>query len=571
MKGRPMTATRVRGAASGGLVLATLILGASVANLNMSVANVALPTIDRDLGATQTQLDLVAVGFTLGLATSVLYLGALADRHGRKLMLLLGLGLSIPAAALAAWSGDVNVLILARLFGGVAAGMAFPTTLSLITALLQGQQRTRGIALWSGCGGGAAALGPLLSGFLLRHFWWGSVFAVTIPLAVAGLVLAFLLIPRHAGESASAVDDFGGVVSVIFIGALIMAINLAPVPGRTTVTVVLGIVTVATGVLFFWRQRRTPNPLFDLHVAARRLFWVAAAAGIVVFGSLMGSLFIGQQFLQDVLGMDSFQAGAAILPTPVLTVLLAPVAARLIIRRGARLTLVLGFLCVIAGFATMLTWHSGSSYLPVGVAYAFIGAGVGLAGPPATRSIMSSVPERRAGMGSATTDLQRDLGGAVMQSVLGALLTLRYSRFFAEAFTEVPKDKMQALGDEAAAAIADSFGGAADVATTLPQADAAKLMDAARQAFTEGSHVAVATAVAVALGGLVLVLVAFPRRERELQLEASYAAADAPGPGSGGGAGGPASSDGGAAPPPTAAPAHSAGSGADGSEASGVT
>jgi len=519
--------TRTRSAAAGGLVLATLILGASVANLNMSVANVALPTIDRDLGATQTQLDLVAVGFTLGLAASVLYLGALADRHGRKLMLLLGLALSIPAAALAAWSGDVNVLVLARLFGGVAAGMAFPTTLSLITALLDGPQRTRGIALWSGCGGGAAALGPLLSGFLLRHFWWGSVFAVTIPLAAVAFVLALILIPRRAGESTEAVDDLGGVLSVLFIGALIMGINLAPVPGRGTVTTVLGVVTLVTGVAFFWRQHRAANPLFDLHVARRRLFWVAAVAGIVVFGALMGSLFIGQQFLQDVLGLDSFQAGAAILPAPLLMVLLAPVSARLILRVGARLTLALGFVLVIAGFAAMLAWHAGGGYLPVGLAYALIGAGVGLAGPPATRSIMASVPGRRAGMGSATTDLQRDLGGAVMQSVLGALLTLRYSHYFAEAFTEVPAARMQALGDEAAASIADSFGGAAEVARNLPQADAAKLMDAAREAFTQGSHVAIATAVAVAVAGLVLVLVAFPRKDREVQTEAAYAAEDA--------------------------------------------
>ena len=538
-----MPGTTSRRRAPGGLVLATLILGATVANLNLSVANVALPTIDRDLGATQTQLDLVAVGFTLGLATSVLYLGALADRHGRKLMLLLGLALSIPAAALAAWSGNVDVLILARIFGGVAAGMAFPTTLSLVTALLDGAQRTRGIALWSGCGGGAAAVGPLISGFLLRHFWWGSVFVVTIPLAALALVLAFFLIPRRAGESAEPVDNFGGVVSVLFVGALIMAINLAPTPGRTTVTLVMTAIAIACGVTFFWRQRRARNPLFDLHVAARRLFWVAALAGIVVFGALMGSLFIGQQFLQDVLGLDSFQAGAAILPAPVMMVLLAPVAARLMQRRGGRPTLVLGFVFVIAGFTTMLAWHEGSSYLPVGLAYAFIGIGVGLAGPPATRSIMSAVPERRAGMGSATTDLQRDLGGAVMQSVLGALLTLRYSRYFAEAFTNVPKAKMQALGEQAAAEIAGSFGGAADVARNLPQADAAKLMDAAAEAFTQGSHVAIATAAAVALGGLVVVLVFFPRKDREQQLEAGYAAADP-------GAGTPAQEDPG---PPVAA------------------
>jgi EmrB/QacA subfamily drug resistance transporter len=507
-------------------VLATLILGASVANLNMSVANVALPTIDSALGATQTQLDLVAVGFTLGLATSVLYLGALADRYGRKLMLLLGLGLSIPAAALAAWSGDVNVLIAARVFGGVAAGMAFPTTLSLITALMRGQSRTRGIALWSGFGGGAAAVGPLISGALLERFWWGSVFAVTIPIAVVSLVLALLVVPWHADESSAPVDNLGGIVSALLIGSLIMAINLAPVPGRGTATAVLTVVAVLAGVGFFWRQRRAAHPLFELHVAGRRTFWVAALAGIIVFGALMGSLFIGQQFLQDVLGMDALEAGAAILPTPILLVLCAPVAARFILRRGARTTMLLGFACVIVGFALMLTWHKGSGYLPVGLAYAFVGAGVGLAGPPATRSIMSSTPVRRAGMGSATTDLQRDLGGAIMQSVLGALLTMRYTASFAKAFTQVPQQKMEALGNDAATAIMNSFGGAANVAKTLPEADAARLMDAAENAFAQGSHLAIAVAVAAAAAGLVLVFVAFPKRAREQEMEAQYAAED---------------------------------------------
>ena len=169
-----------------GLVLGTLILVAAVANLNLAVANVALPSIGLAFDASQTALDLVAVGYSLGLATSVLYLGALGDRYGRKRMLVGGMALSIPACILAAVAPSIEVLFAARLLGGVAAGMAFPTTLALITALWSGPERTRSIALWSGIGGAIAALGPVISGALLSEFDWESVFIVTLPLAHPG-------------------------------------------------------------------------------------------------------------------------------------------------------------------------------------------------------------------------------------------------------------------------------------------------------------------------------------------------------------------------------------------------
>ena len=179
-----------------GLVLTALILVAAVANLNLAVANVALPDIGKAFDASQTELNLVAVSYSLGLAASVLYLGALGDRYGRKMMLLLGLVLSVPACLLAAWAPSVEVLIGARLLGGLSAGMAYPTTLALITALWSGPARTKSIALWSALGGGISALGPLTAGALLEEFWWGSVFLVTLPLAVVAFVLALVARPE---------------------------------------------------------------------------------------------------------------------------------------------------------------------------------------------------------------------------------------------------------------------------------------------------------------------------------------------------------------------------------------
>src|SRR5215472_18906618 len=206
------------------LVLLALILVAAVANLNLAVANVALPDIGKHFDSSQTTLDLIAVGYSLGLACSVLWLGALGDRYGRKAMLLLGTTLAIPFSLLAAYAPTDNVLVVARIGGGLAAGMAYPTTLALITALWSGAGRTKAIALWSGLGGAIAALGPLLSGLLLEHFYWGSVFLLTLPLAVVAIVLAWLLVPAHVNESTEPVDNLGGVLSVLVVGALILAI-----------------------------------------------------------------------------------------------------------------------------------------------------------------------------------------------------------------------------------------------------------------------------------------------------------------------------------------------------------
>src|SRR4051812_29579311 len=348
------------------LVLVALILVAAVANLNLAVANVALPDIGKAFDSSQTSLDLIAVGYSLGLAGSVLYLGALGDRYGRKMMLILGVSLSVPACLLAAYAPNDTVLILARLLGGVAAGMAYPTTLALITALWSGPGRTKSIALWSALGGGISALGPLVAGALLQHFWWGSVFLVTLPLAAVALVLALKLVPSHVNETTDPVDNLGGILSAVLVAGLVLSINFLPVPNKKTLALGLLLIAAAAGLAFVIRQRRTRYPLYDLDVASRRVFWVAACAGIIVFGSLMGAMFIGQQFLQNVLGYSTFQAGASILPAIVCMVLVAPRSAKLVETKGARLTLLIGYVFCLLGFVTMLLlWKDGIAYWKV--------------------------------------------------------------------------------------------------------------------------------------------------------------------------------------------------------------
>jgi len=509
--------------ARAGLVLISLILVAAVANLNLAVANVALPSIGEHFDSSQTTLDLIAVGYSLGLACSVLWLGALGDRYGRKTLLIGGTALAVPMSLLAAYAPSDTILFIARLGGGITAGMAYPTTLALITALWSpGAGRTKSIALWSGIGGAIAALGPMLSGLLLEHYYWGSVFLITVPLAVVAIVLSWIFVPAHVNESTEPVDNLGGILSLVLVAALILAINFAPVQNAQTAAIVLGCIAVLALIAFYVRQRRAANPLYDLEVAARPPFWVAACAGVIVFGSLMGAMFIGQQYLQNVLGYSTLDAGLSILPAAALMVIVAPRSAKFVETRGARFTLLFGYVFVLLGFLVMLVlWDQTAAYWKVGLGYALVGIGVGLAGTPASHSLTGSVPVRRVGMASGPADLQRDLGGAIMQSIFGALLTAGYAAGASQVIVSSGKNVSSSVQEQ----LTKSFAGAQAIAKEYPQYSA-QITSAAKTSFLQGDEWAYAAGILAVLLGAIIVFHFFPTRDDEQRLLAEYRAED---------------------------------------------
>jgi hypothetical protein len=283
-------------------------------------------------------------------------------------------------------------------------------------------------------------------------------------------------------------------------------------------------IALATGVAFVLRQRRARNPLYDLHVAARRIFWVAACAGIIVFGSLMAAAFVSQQYLQNVLDYSTVEAGAAILPAIVFMVLVAPRSAKLVEARGARFTLLAGYVFLLLAFlAMLLLWQEGSPYWQIGLAYVFVGIGVGLAGTPASHSLTGSVPVERAGMASGTADLQRDLGGALLTSVFGALLAAGYSSAMGAAIAASPNaDKVT---DSTQSQLQLSYASAADLAAQNPQyADA--ITAAATSSFLQGDEWAYTAGIVAVLAGGALVFFLFPKMAEERRLLAAYHAAD---------------------------------------------
>jgi MFS family permease len=509
-------------------VLLTLVIVAAVANLPLAMANVALPTIGAYFDASQTQLNLVAVAYSLGLACSVLWLGALGDRYGRKMMAILGVVLAIPAALLSGLAPTITILIFARLFGGFAAGMAYPTTLALIAALWPpGPARTRSIAMWAALGGAISVSGPLLSGIILEVSDWPWVFFIVIPLAVLALFMALRNIPAHVQEATEPVDNVGGILSVVLVGSFVLAINFLPVPDYRQLAMGLLLVALIAVVLFILRQRRAANPLYDLKVARRPTFWVAAVGGIIIFGSLMGAMFIGQQYMQNVLGFGTIEAALPALFAGAFMIMAAPRSAKMVEGRGSRQTLLTGYVFILLAFLAMLfLWTETASFLVVILAFCLIGAGIGLSGTPASRSLTGSVPVTRVGMASGTADLQRDLGGAVFTALFGALLAAGYAAAVTADIAASPE------AAEVTPAIANqmemSYAGAQAVAAEYPQY-ATQITEAASESFLAGDDEAYLAGIVAVLIGAALVFFVFPKADDERRLLQEYHASDTAG------------------------------------------
>jgi len=507
-------------------VLLTLVIVAAVANLPLAMANVALPTIGSYFNASQIQLNLVAVAYSLGLACSVLWLGALGDRYGRKMMAILGVVLAIPAALVSGLAPTIEVLIFGRLFGGFAAGMAYPTTLALIAALWPpGPARTRSIALWAALGGAISVSGPLLSGIILSVASWPWVFLIVIPVAIAALLMAMRNIPAHVNEATEPVDNLGGILSVILVGSFVLALNFLPVPSYRQGAITLLIVAIIATVLFVVTQRRAKNPLYDLKIASRPTFWVAALAGIIIFGSLMGAMFVGQQFMQNVLGFKTVQAALPALFAGAFMIMAAPRSAKMVETLGSRRTLLAGYVFILLAFLVMLfLWTETASFLAVIVAFCLVGVGIGLSGTPASRSLTGSVPVTRVGMASGTADLQRDLGGALFNSIFGALLAAGYAASMSAAIAASPQ------GAQVSPTVADqmtmSYAGAESVAEEYPQY-ATEITTAAKNAFLDGDDEAYLAGILAVIIGAALVFFVFPGAEKERQVLAAYHAQDA--------------------------------------------
>ncbi len=487
-------------------MLCTTIL---VINLDNTILNVALPTLVKVLQAKSSELQLIVDSYAVVFAGLLLVGGSLADRLGRKPLLLAGLGTFGGGSVGSAFSGSVWPLVSWRAVMGVGAAMTVPATLSIINDVFPDPaERARAIGAWAGTSGLGIAIGPIAGGVLLAHFWWGSVFFVNVPIVVVGAVAAYRLVPNSRNPHALPPDPVGGLLSIAGLGATLWAIIEAPSRGwGSTAVLVSGGGGLALLVLFVVWEAFSSHPMLNLGFFRNRRF--SAAAGPLALGvfGLFGALFVQTQFLQFDLGLTPVQAGVRILPLAAILAVAAPLSPKVVAAFGSKITAATGMLAIAAGlFQISAASRPGAGYVDVLPGLLLLGAGAGLLMPTATDSVLGSLPAGDSGVGSATNGVCIQVGGAVGVGVIGSVLATRYQGHLSEAIASahVPASVQHT--------ILGSLGGALEVASKVGGSTGLALAQAARSAFLSGVGIAFFSAGCVATVGVLAILAALPSR-----------------------------------------------------------
>ncbi len=492
-------------------ILLVLCLSLLIVVIDNTILNTALPTLARVLHAGTSSLQWITDAYTLCFAGLLIPAGALGDRYGRRRSLVGGLVVFAAGSALAAFSSGSGVLIAARVIMGLGAAFVMPATLSILNAVFPPKERPQAIAAWSAVTGAGVVIGPTLGGLLLSHFWWGSVFLINLPLAALALIGVLLTVPETAEPSRQRFDLLGVVLIAGSLFALVDAIIEAPGRGWTATTTLAEIAggLVALAVFVGW-ELRTRNPLIDLRVFRNRAFSAAAGSVTVVFFALFGSLFVLTQYLQLVLGYSPLAAGVRALPFALATAALSPVSPLLAKRFGTRVVIPAGMVLMGIGLLDFATAGVHTSYPPLAIAVAIMGAGMGLVMAPASNTIMTTVPAHQAGAGSAINDTIREVGGALGVAIVGSLSAAVYRSHLTSllAGAHVPAAVTHVATGSVAAANA--------VGTQVGGAGGHQVVAAAHSAFVtsmaDGMRVAAAVAIIAAIASFFALATGRPRR-----------------------------------------------------------
>ena len=492
------------------LALGVLCLSLLLVVLDNTILNVALPTLVDELHASTSDLQWIVDSYVLVFAGLLLSAGSLGDRYGRRRALTAGLVVFGIGSVLAAFSGSSSALIATRAFMGIGAAFVMPATLSIITNLFTDPtERAKAIAAWAGVAGLGIAIGPITGGWLLEHFWWGSVFLVNVPFILLALVAGRRLLPESRDPEQPRLDFAGAGLSIVGLTALIWTLIEAPHNGWSD-PVTLGGFGFALSVLtgFIAWERHTDQPMLNLEFFADRRFSVGTGSITVVMFAMFGSLFVLTQLLQFVFGYTALEAGVRMLPLAATMMVVAPTSAKLVERVGTKL--VVGSGMAIAAGGLVLTSRIGvdDGYGSVALAMVVLAAGMALVMAPATEAIMGSLPPAKAGVGSAVNDTTRELGGALGVAVLGSLLSSAYAANMAAGLHDAP------VPEGARSAASESLGAAISIAHRIGGDTGLHLATIARTSFVDAMGTTLLVAAAVAAIGSVVTFVLLPSRSK---------------------------------------------------------
>ncbi|WP_305091661.1 MFS transporter [Prescottella sp. R16] len=475
------------------VVLAFAVLLISV---DATVLDLALPFISEDLAPSSTQLLWIIDIYSFVLAGLLVTMGTLGDRIGRRRLLLIGaLGFGL-ASLIAAWSSSPEMLIVARVLQGVAGATLMPATLGLIrTMFVNPRQRTTAIGVWGAMAGGGAAAGPLVGGWLLEHYWWGSVFLVNLPVMIGLLLLGPLVIPESKDPNPGRFDLISAGLSMLALVPMVYAVKETAVYGPSWTFTLVGVVGVGAGWIFVRRQRSLADPMLDLSLFARPAFSTAVVTNLLSVFALAGVLFFGSQYLQLVLGYSALEAGLLMLPGTLVSAFASLAAAWLVRRWAPSRVLSVGLVVSAIGAAGLIALRADSGPQAFVLGFLLAGAGIGIALTLTNDLVVGAVEPERAGAASAVSETAYELGIALGVAVLGSVVLAIFRRGL----------DVTALTGEQAHAAQGTLGGAVEVAKSLPAEQAARLVETAQQSFVDGMHIAAGATAIVLLASALLV------------------------------------------------------------------
>lgn len=495
-------------------ILGVLCLSLLIIIVDNSILNVAIPTLAGEksaggLGASNSQLAWMVDSYTLVFAGLLLTAGSLGDRFGRRGALQIGLTVFGLGSIASAMAGSANQLIFTRALMGIGGAFIMPATLSIITNVFPPEERAKAISLWAAIAGVAVALGPISGGFLLEHFYWGSIFLVNVPIVAFALLSGFFLIPTSRDPSKPRQDPIGALLSIVGLVSVVYAIVQAPEHGWTDPLIVGAfafgaVVLVAFGL---W-ESHSDSPMLDVNFFRNARFSAASAGITLLFFAMFGTTFLLTQHLQFVMEYTPLEAGVRLLPWAAVMLVVAPLSAKIAERVGTKIVVTAGLGVAALALLCFSTLPGSDASYPRDVVWRMVlmALGMGLTMAPATESIMGSLPRAKAGVGSAVNDTTRQVGGAlgvaIVSSVMSSLYVSRIDTVLAG--RPVPAD--------AKAVIEGSLGGALGVAKQLPGAIGNQLSAAAKDAFMVGLHRGVLVAAGAALVGAIAAAIWLPAR-----------------------------------------------------------
>lgn len=499
-------------------LLGVMCLSLTLVVMSVSGLNVALPSIQRALNTSNTELQWIVDAYALVFAGLLLTAGAIGDRWGRRRALLGGLAVFAGGAAVAGLGSDATQVIVGRVIMGVGAAFIMPATLSLVTSIFPPAERRKAIAVWAGFAGAGGAIGPIVSGALLESYWWGSALLVNVPIVIALMIAIRAYAPRSRDPESTPLDPVGAALSLVGISALVYGIIEGPVDSWSDPLVIAGLVTAAIALTAFvaW-ERHATHPMLPMELFDDLRFRAGSAVVTIAFFAMFGFFFLNTQYLQFARGYSPLLAGVSTLPLAVALVIVSPRSAAAAERFGSGPVIAAGFGSLTTGFVVLGLVSPTTAYLVLAGSYALLGVGMGIATAPATGSIMSAVPEAKAGVGSAVNDTTRELGGALGIAVLGSIVNSAYR-------SNLDLDGL-GLPPPVGEAAEESVGAVTQIAQQIGPAGR-ELVARADIAFTDAFNTASWVAAAVLATTAVTVLTRFrPSREQAAEDRASGAPA----------------------------------------------